>query len=400
VIRGGKLGRPLPEERFVDAYATNTRLMGVLVVYIHWRLSGAFAKDGKSRSLRQFFYIETTEEGIESYRAILGDNEEELREAEQLMLGGLGAQKVLLTMNEAVWLVQEYAKMNKKFGTPLPDDVKGYAFVLERETNLDAAREKALFARLCGKITNDNHLINSFLMRYFAGDFYPVDMLASQPISHELTPELFCATLCLNEIRSQTKSKNSTTYFCESVVDDDDGHRIIASEITLTGNAGERTVADFHITANFAITDTEAAMKLSRPEYVTVYEIAGPVKNVIEELDERYRGALQNMTEGGKLYVSFMDDNRHINLPTFRINDDVKEILYVTVEDQLVVGAYTLAGVKRLENKLLLSPIRNQLIEVAKYEFKESILYDYTTSEGSDFVAYIQDVMGVEDDDE
>jgi len=401
VIRGGAIGRPLPEQKFIDAYATNTRLMGVLVIYIRWKLSGELAERKGSRSLHQFFYIETTEEGIESYRGIYGEDAEELREAEQVMLGGLGADKVMLTMNEAAWLIQRYAELNKKFGTPLPDEVQDYAFVLERETGIDRAREERLFRMLCGKIDNDNQLINYFLMRYFAQDFYPVDMMSAVEIRHDLTGDLESSTLCLNEIREDKNDDGERVWLCESVVEEDRGHRIIVSELVLTGPKGaERRVERFSVHANFSISPAEAAMKLARPEFVTVYEIAGPVDEVLDELDERYRGSLQNLTEGGKLYVSFKSDNKHVSAQVYRLNDDVKEILYVTVEDQLVIGTYTLSGIRLLENKLMLSPVARQLIEVAKYEFKEQILYDYTLSYGGDFMRYVDEIMGFEPEDE
>ena len=83
----------------------------------------------------------------------------------------------------------------------------------------------------------------------------------------------------------------------------------------------------------------------------------------------------------------------------YLLNDDVKEIIYVTVEDQLIIGSYSLPGIKRLENKMMLSNIAKQLIEVAKYEFKEPVLYDYTMSYGGDFVRYVDDMMGFEDDE-
>ena len=41
-----------------------------------------------------------------------------------------------------------------------------------------------------------------------------------------------------------------------------------------------------------------------------------------------------------------------------------------------------------------------QLIEAAKYEFKEPILYDYTMGYGGDFVRYVDDIMGFEDDED
>jgi hypothetical protein len=401
VIRGGALGRPLPEQKFIDAYVTNTRLMGVLVVYIRWRLSGTLAEEKKSHSLHQFFYIEATEAGLESYQGIYGDDEEELREAEQMMLGGLGAEKKMLSLNEAAWLIRHFAEMNKKFGVPLPDEAHEYAFVLERETTIDRSREERLFRTVCGDVKNKNQLVNYYLMRYFAQDFYPVDMLSSASVPHDLMGGCESATLCRNEIRGGLNDEKEEVFICESVIEEDKGHRIVVSELKLSGGPENGwQVASMEIHSCFAISPAEAAMKLSRPEFVTVYEIAGLVDNVLDELDQKYVGALQNLTEGGKLYVRFMEDNRHVTSSLYRLNDDVKEILYVTVEDQLIIGAYTLSSIKRLENRLMLSPVARQLIEVAKYEFKEQILYDYTLSYGEDFVRYVDESMGFDPEDE
>jgi hypothetical protein len=388
VIRGGALLRSLPDEKFEAAYATDTRLMGVLVIYIKWKLD---------RPLHQFFYIETTEDGIESYRGISGDDEEEVRFTEQSMLGGLGAKRVLLTMNEAVFLVQRYAEMTRKFGKPLPDDTTEYEFVLRREAVLGEEREKALFDKLCGKVDSPNKLINFFLMRYFIRDFFAAGLLAKDDLDTGLLPDVGLATLCRNEIIPPLEEEEGR-YICESVIEDDHGHRIIVSEIGIEYINGNPKVSEFEVSSQFAISPAEAAMKLARPEYVTVYEIAGPVDNVLFELDKYYIAALQNLCEGGKLYIVFNKDNRHMGKIIYLLNDDVREILFVTVEDQLIIGSYTLSGIKRLENRMALSTVSKQLIEVARYEFKEPVLYDYTMSYGGDFIRYVEEIMGFEDD--
>ena len=400
VIRGGALGAARPEEKFVDAYATDTRLMGVLVIYIRWQLSGVKAAGRKSRDLRQFFYIETTEEGIESYQGVYGDeDDEELQFVEQSMTGGLGAGRVLLSMNEAVFLIQRYAEMTRGFGKTLPDERSEYEFILLREAVLSPEREAGLFRRLCGEIVSENQLINYFLMRYFGKDFYATAMLTKKggKAEGDLLKDVGIATLCRNDIKAPD---DGGTYICESVIEEDRGHRIILSEIGIDSGAKGLRVSSFGVVSMFTISPAEAAMKLSRPEFVTVYEVAGSVDRLLFELDGYYTGAMQKLTEGGKLYLVFNDDNRHLEKDVYLLNDDVKEILYVTVEDQLIVGSYTLAGIKRLENKLNVSRLGGQLIEVAKYEFKEPILYDYTMSYGGDFVRYIDEIMGFEDDEE
>ena len=398
VIRGGALSSSLPDEKFEGAYVTDTRLMGVLVIYIKWSLSGAAALGKKSRILHQFFYVETSEEGIESCQCIYGDDAEELVFAEQSMLGGLGAGRVPLTMSEAVFLVKRYAEMTRNFGNPLPDSVEEYDFVLRREAQLGPKREEALFHKICGNITSANQLVNYFVMRYFAKDFSAVRMLVTEDVDCDQLSDIGLATLCRNEIKPPEGDEG--LYFCESVIEEDRGHSIVVSEVGVVHQNGQLAVSSFEVLSRFSISSAEAAMKLARPEYATVYEIAGDVEKVLDEFDRFYVGALQNLTEGGKLYIVFKEDNRFMSKQIYLINDDVKEILYVTIEDQLIIGSYTLSGIKRLENRITLSRIAKQLTEIAKYEFKEPILYDYTMSYGGDFIRYVEDMMRFDDGEE
>ena len=203
-----------------------------------------------------------------------------------------------------------------------------------------------------------------------------------------------------NSVRRNDRKHEEGLYVCESVLEDDRSHRIVLSEVGVVCDGDRLLVSSFEVSSMFAISPPEAAMKLARPEYVTVYEIAGSVDQLFGELDIQYAGALQNITEGGRLYIAFNEDNRHMDNSVYLLNDDVKEILYVTVEDQLIIGSYTLAGIKRLENRLIMSGMARQLIEVAKYEFREPILYDYTASYGGDFIRYVEEIMGFEDDEE
>jgi hypothetical protein len=287
--------------------------------------------------------------------------------------------------------------MTRKFGNPLPDEVREYEFVLRREAVLGEEREKALFYKLCGKVDTPNKLINFFLMRYFIKDFFAAGMLADHDLDTGLLKDAGLATLCRNEIMPPDE-EDLGRYICESVIEDDQGHRIIVSEIGMKLEKDRLMISDFEVSVQFAISPAEAAMKLARPEFATVYEIAGPVDNVLFDLDKQYAGAMQNLCEGGKLYIVFNKDNRHMGKNIYLLNDDVKEILFVTVEDQLIIGSYTLSGIKRLENRIMLSEVSNQLIEVAKYEFKEPVLYDYTMSYGGDFIRYVEEIMGFEDD--
>lgn len=90
VLRGGLLDNAATSRKiFVSAYVTNTRLMGVLGMYIHFRLPD----NQLLGDLHQFFYFDAEEYGFETYKSVLGDNLDRVNEIERSLIGGLGGQK-------------------------------------------------------------------------------------------------------------------------------------------------------------------------------------------------------------------------------------------------------------------------------------------------------------------
>jgi hypothetical protein len=419
VIMGGAAGTaPETEREFVSAYATNSRLMGVFVVYIEWEQKAAPGRGagpspsgasgpgdpgdpggpGDPCTLRQFFYIETTEVGIESYRSVWGEDETKLTEAEQSMTGGLGAEKVSLTEREARLLIREYAGYNKRFGERLPEGEMEYGFLLNEPVDEPGSVEwETLFARICIAPENDYELINYFLMRYFAADGDAVRYLSARGRSDGSLPEPWRApdTLCLNKIRPHRDGEGRQSYICESLIENNFGHQIVVSEIGVLGGK----VSQFGIINDFAISGVETAMKLERPEFITVYEIFSDPEKAMEHLDARYLAAMQRDTDVGRLYLRFHDNNDHMKRSVYRMNDDVKGMIYVTDDAQLILAAYSLSLIHRLEREAQNWPFCRQLLPVAKYEFKEDIFYDFVSSGTGDFIYYVNDVCDFDPED-
>ncbi|MDR3072594.1 MAG: hypothetical protein LBU41_03790 [Clostridiales Family XIII bacterium] len=386
IIGGLDLKRRSERKRFLNAFVTNSRLMGVLVLYLHWELESYYSTDGDDRSFHQFFYIETTEEGIESYRSFYGNDAAALLEIEQTLLGGLGADRIDITEREARLLLQEYVDYNKRFDTPLPEGFEECDFLLRDPIIANPQEKEDLFQKTCVPLDNNYQMIHYFLMRYFAGDADAVRILSTDAIADSLSSKDYNDTLCLNQIETRTDPNGQLVYLCESLIESDVMHRIVTSEL----HVKDKQVHEFHRLSMFRISPAETAMKLERPEFVTVYEImndAGPIKQF---LDDKYVGALKRDTEIGRLYLNFNEHNNHLNGTLYRLNDDVKGMLYITDERQLVIATYSLAQIHRLEKELHAMPFSNELIPIAKYEFKEDVFYDFVKNETGDFILFVE----------
>ena len=57
---------------------------------------------------------------------------------------------------------------------------------------------------------------------------------------------------------------------------------------------------------------------------------------------------------------------------------------------QLILAAYGIDEIHSLERKLLKSSLDQYLIPVAKYEFKEPILYEFILSDFEDFNDFLE----------
>jgi hypothetical protein len=408
IIGGAANSAPGGGREFISAYATDSRLMGVFVVYMHWEqkthpamgvdpsLAGVAGPDG-TVDLHQFFYVEATEVGIESYKSVWGEAAIRLMEAEQSMTGGLGAQKIALTEREARLLIRRYAEYNKRVGDRLPEGEAEYSFLLsEPVEEPDSVEWETLFAKICVAPEGDYELINYFLMRYFAADKDAVKYLAARGRTDGFpAPWRMPDTLCLNKTRTHHDEEGGQSYICESLVESGTGHRIIVSEIGVFG----AKVASFGLINDFAISGAETAMKLERPEFITVYEIFTDPEKAMEHLDARYLAAMQRDTDAGRLYLRFNDNNDHMRHSVFRLNDDVKGMIYVTDEAQLVLAAYSLPLIHRLEREAQGWPFCRQLLPIAKYEFKEDIFYDFVRADTGDFIHYVNDICDFDPED-
>jgi hypothetical protein len=381
LIRGGLHPAVRKSDKlFSSAFATNTRLMGVFVLYIHWIAE----QTGSDLDLHQFFYIDAEKFGLETYRGIEGNSAELIYEAEQAMLGGLGGAKTDISENEAVFIVQKYVEMAKAVGEELPAGKEEFAFILEKPGALTPIEEDILFHKLCAPLENNEQAINYFLMRYFAKDAEAVAYLTIRPIPMNMTLGKQDITLCKNTIEPYI-NPSGTSYLCESLIENNNRYRIVLSEIYMNA----KKVSSFHIRSCFYISDSEAAMMLGRPEYITVYEIMTGIDDMRKSIGRLYPGAMQKNREDGYLYLQFKKNNDHLKEAVYRLNDDIRGVYLITEQGQFIAVAYSLSIINRIEKELY-AALGAGLKPRAKYEFKESVFYEFVQGDFIDFADFME----------
>ncbi|HWQ80064.1 MAG TPA: hypothetical protein VN381_14645 [Anaerovoracaceae bacterium] len=381
VIKGGAAAAlSSNRRRFLSGFITDTRLMGVIGLYIHWELSNTeFLSD-----FHQFFYFDAEEYGFETYKSLLGSDTEALTIMEQALIGGLGGSKVNVNEREAVFLVQKYVAMNESLNIPLPDGKNEFVFLLDEPVVLSEKENEVLIDKLCTPIVSEYQLINYFLMRVFGRDFEAADYLTTKDFPLDILPEEEGATLCKNSIE-EFFDENGCSYLCESLIEYDGKYKLVVSEIYLE----EGKVSGTKKRSSFFVTSAEAAMMLNHPEFITVYEILTEMEDFQKRFASLSANSMQTLHDNGRLYLEFNKNNDHVNRKVFRLNEDIHGLYYATDFGQLIIAAYSLSEIHEIEKSLSRSDVSTCIIPTAKYEFKEPILYEFIQSDFDDFSDFL-----------
>jgi len=382
VIKGGAAAAlSNNRKKFLSAFITDTRLMGVIGLYIHWELSN---KDFVS-DFHQFFYFDAEEYGFETYKSLLGSDPEALTIMEQTLIGGLGGSKVNVTEREATYLVQKFVAMNESLNIALPEGKAEYGFLLEEPVVLSEEEYRTLVDKLCTPIVSEYQLINYFLMRVFGRDFEAAAWLTTNDFPLDILPEEESATLCKNTIEEFYDENGFCSYLCESLIEFDGKYKLVVSEIYLDNCK----VSGTKKRSSFFVTSAEAAMMLNHPEFITVYEILVEMEDFQRRFASLTIGSMQTIHDNGRLYLEFNKNNDHVNRKVFRLNEDIHGLYYATDYGQLIIAAYSLHEIHEIEKSLSRSEVGTCIVPTAKYEFKEPILYEFIQSDFDDFTEFL-----------
>lgn len=353
---------------FKSAYITDSRLMGVVCLYICW--DSDFQNDRDI--MHQFFYYDFEEYGFDTYKSLFGKNPEDLKRTEQTLIGGLGGKKIPISEKEACFLIKSYIANNESRGLPVPAPSSETDFICSGVGSLTDEEYASLFRKMCVAVDSDFELINYFLMRVFAKDMEGAEFLSCPGLPLSLYDELAVAAFCKNIITVKEDS-----FVCESLLEAKGIYYIAISSLKLS----DLKVSEFERVSFFKITHTEAAMMLTRPEYISVYELYTDDETFIREsFSDVMDFAIPSRQEDGTLYIVFNRNNDHVGDSVFMLNSDVFAIVYISDLGELILASYKRPNISTVELLLNCSPLAEYTYSTGKFEFKEQILYEFIHS--------------------
>lgn len=147
-------------------------------------------------------------------------------------------------------------------------------------------------------------------------------------------------------------------------------------------------------------------MMTSRPEFVTVFD---PLEDSISlepgrlftcDSTDLVSSAMVTEHDTGRLFMIFYPHNDHVSKKDYRLSDDVMGIYYVLDNGQIVLCAYERSNINLLEKDLISAPIGRLMMPVAKYQFKDPVLYDFISSGCEDFEEFVDVISERTTDDD
>ena len=384
ILKGGLAAPANSRYVFADAAATDTRLMGVLGLRIHWR---DLTDPLDPKDVYHFYYYDIEEIGLDYLQVYEIDNEDDLKLATRRSFGGLGASMWPLSEEESRYLVCSFIEETKRKRQPLPDNVAEASFITDDPPELSAEQIRNLNLKLCTFIATDYGVINYYLMRLFGKDPQGAELLVSRDADPSQLEDVSLdvhATFLKNRIE-EFEDESGRSYLCESLVEGGDSHWIVVSEITLSGGK----IKSCAKRSAFRISSAEASMKTTRSEYVTVYEIVSDMDSFDEAFDDLIVGATRTDHETGEMFMAFKPDNSHAEKQEFSLSDDIQALYFVSDYGQMIVGSHDLKDIQDAEHQIVNSALRKKVVPTARYNFVYGIVYDFATSGYIDFDAYL-----------
>lgn len=361
-----------------------TRLMGVVALKVTWR-----SKNDRRERMYQVIHLDYSEYGIDEYREFIctpgsddfADKKEEMNSLWThfvYVMGGktesIDAACMLRLIEDALPLASEdisreydseenrkfraYARMRLGF----MQDALNCEGITSADCSTMDAIETASPLRLSAYET-----INYFIMRMVDSDFDAASYLSSMNADElrgcELTEPGIQTLIKCDIERSDRKTdvpadRFSFPFRCRLTTLARDAYYHYTLVIWLNGNhrAKNPLVTDIKVGSVIRLSDYEAAMQISRPEFLTVFDCKD---DMIRGFDPKYINLFANSTQmavpNGWLYTAYKGDNSHVDSSSYRLNDDVYGFALLSIAGELILMSNELRYISMLDDATIFS---------------------------------------------
>lgn len=369
---------------FESCRAICARLMGVAALKVTWR-----SKTEKRARLYQVMHLDYSEYGVDDYQEfICTPGEEDFASNREAMNGlwnhfaavmgsdltDIDAPCMLRLIEDALPLASE--DLDREYDDDENKEFRAYAR-LRLDYMRDALNCEGITSADCGSMDAIESVsplklsafetINYFIMRLVDCDFAAAQYLSSMDRPYLAAAGLTDAGI-QSLIRCDTERSDrrmdppddgaSFPFRCRITTLARDAYYHATLVIWLSGNHRSKNplVTDIKVGSVIKLSDYEAAMQVSRPEYITVF---GCKDEMLDGFDSKYVGPFANTSptavSNGWLYTAYKGSNSHVDTSSYRMNDDVYGYGLLTIAGEFVLMSNDIRNISMLDDSLIFS---------------------------------------------
>lgn len=370
---------------FLNAKATNTRLMGVVGLVCEWR-------DLENKLITQVFHLDYESYGIDGFYHFLEGDQKEIQNTILGVTGGLGGSFVDVSYDEFVFLIKSAFIVDPNSVEILVDFEYFYDDFESLYAGITLDQELDLYGKLCPQIETDIELLNYFVMRNVGCD-YPATMLLWQNGNVDETFELVDEpySLLKNTTTLFKEKASSRLYKCEALIDFEAHYKIVVIEIEVS--KAEMKVIRAEVKESLEISSIEASFNLNKPEYMMILTIEDAFfeRRFHDQNPEMMRYDYYN----GRLYSEFNPHNDHVKENPYYLNGDLFALYFFTTDGQLIVGSLNKASLQAVDQAFTENQVYEDSMQfICEVKTDHPVLYSFMNSAYDNIFDFLENWRG------
>lgn len=361
--------------------ATDTRLMGVVGVYLDYVLSGV--------NYSEIFVIDYDAKEISRHDLLKSPSIDAIKAAKDEAFGGLGG--TFIPIDVDLHFLPMFRSAKKAFidfdkkvcSREIAEMTKNSPIINERE-------KKAVGLTYSEDLLFPNHDMSDFeLMHYFIIRYFAADSV-SEYLSIETYPEfeygMMVSKNSLREIEDEENDETSLGLYEFSCIAHSESYELISGTISVT----EGLVDRFAIDDITALSDDAAVELLKKQEVVSLFHIES--ENFEEVFYLENRKLSPHLYPNGRLYVSYKSDNSHVDSDEYNLNDDVEIAIFITDSNQIILSSSSVEN-DIIWTEKLMNRYGGSLMRIGGWVFEKQVFLSFVNSDFVDFMDWLDQWM-------
>lgn len=367
---------------FKEAFATNTRLMGVVGVMVRFN-------NNRGKEVVHVYHLDYESYGIDGFKEWHQISESDLRRELSKVIGGLGGRLESISFEEFIYLLKTAYRVQDFDIEEGRDLMIMYPSFIENALSLEPETILDLLRRLSGDLVSDEQSLHYFMMRFVGRDFEGMKHLVGEALLESCKNELVQpSTLIKNEVVKEEELVSSILYNVASLIDYEDTYKVLNSQIEVCKKTGK--VLDYLEMNHLVISPNEAAMRLAKKEYIGIYTVKKDGFRYLFEYKKPY--LMMNIHQNGSLYTEFNPTNSHVEAPIYYLNGDIYGVYYLTDSDQLVVSTFNEENLGAIEAFFKQTGLDDYIVYEGDFEADTSLIYEFVNSGYESFYDFLNRV--------